>query len=76
MEKVFENEELIIEIEDNAFVTFKGVSREDLSDNFCPDAELAVQKYLDNNKINAEAGRGYVYSEGDKYGVCVPVYYC
>lgn len=75
MKKVFENDELVIEMEDNAFVIFKDVTKEDLNDNYSPDAEIAVQNYLDGNSINAEAGRGYVYNEDEEFGICVPISY-
>lgn len=75
MEKVFENDELIVNIEDNAFVIFKNVDKSEISDNYSPDAEIAVQNYLDEKGIEAEAGRGYVYDEEDGHGICVPIYY-
>ena len=79
MKTVFENESMIISVDDNAFVEFKGVGENEISENYCADAEIAVQEWLDScedeDYANCEAGASYVYKEEDGCGICVNLHY-
>lgn len=83
MEKVFENEMLVIEANDNAFVVFKNLPLSEISDNYRPDAEIAVQEWIDSEEgqksvyANAIAGISSIYiSEDEKeYGITVQLTY-
>lgn len=83
MEKVFENEILVITADNNAFVFFKNISVEEISNNYKADAEIAVQEWIDSEDgqksiyANAVAGTSSLYvSEDEKeYGITVQLKY-
>jgi hypothetical protein len=83
MEQVFENQLLVITADNNAFVFFKNISVEEISNNFKSDAEIAVQEWLDSEEgqksvyANATAGTSSLYiSEDEKeYGITVQLTY-
>jgi hypothetical protein len=72
MEIVFQNQRYVIKMDNNAFVYAKEGCEID-----CPDAEIAVQEWIDSEEgqdsiyATATAGRSYEYNGEDGSGIQV-----